>query len=203
LLGGWVNFNGFASLAGGSSANSFDFLPGGSLSGSISGGTGPNLVNYSRESTSVTVNLATGAATGVAGGVTNIQGVVGSTGSDTLTGSSTGRSLLIGGGGAAQLTGGSSDSLLIGGGTTYDLNDAALEAILAEWDRSDFGFTQRVSDLTAGGGLNGSYVLAASTVTEDSQANTLTSNTGQTWFIAHARDNEVNKKAGDIVTVVP
>ena len=79
-LGGWVNFTGFASLAGGSAANSFDFSTGGSLSGSIAGGTGPNLLNYARESTGVTVNLATGAATGVAGGVTNIQGVVGSTG---------------------------------------------------------------------------------------------------------------------------
>lgn len=45
-LGGWVNFTGFASLAGGSAANSFDFSTGGSLSGSIAGGTGPNLLNY-------------------------------------------------------------------------------------------------------------------------------------------------------------
>lgn len=67
-LGGWVNFTGFASLAGGSAANSFDFFPGGSLSGSIAGGTGPNLLNYARETTGVTVNLATGAATGVAKG---------------------------------------------------------------------------------------------------------------------------------------
>jgi hypothetical protein len=202
-LDGWVNFNGFASLAGGSAANSFDFSPGGSLSGSLSGGAGPNLLNYARESTSVTVDLATGAATGVAGGVTNIQGVVGSTGSDTLTGSSSGPCLLIGGGGAAKITGGSSASLLIGGGTTYDLNDAALEAILAEWDDTAIALSQRITALTSGGGLNGSYVLTAATVTEDSSANTLTSGTGQTWFIVHARDTVVNKKATNVVTEVP
>ncbi len=201
-LGGWVNFTGFANLVGGSAANSFDFSTGGSLSGSIAGGTGPNLLNYARESTTVTVNLATGAATGVAKGVTNIQGVVGSTGTDTLTAGS-GPAVLIGGGGAATLTGGSGATLLIGGGTTYDLNDVALEAILAEWDRTDIGFTQRVSDLTSGGGLNGSYVLTASTVTEDAQANTVTSGTGQTWFIVHTRDKVVNKKATDVETVVP
>ncbi len=135
--------------------------------------------------------------------MTNIQGVIGSTGPNTLTGPSSGHCLLIGGGGAAQITGGSSDRLLIGGGTTYDLNDAALEAIVAEWDRTDIGFTQRVLDLTSGGGLNGSYVLTASTITEDAQANTLASGTGQTWFIVHSRDLVVNKKATDIETVVP
>ena len=66
-LGGWVSFNGFASLAGGSAANSFDFSPAGSLSGSLSGGTGPNILNYARESTSVTVNLATGGDGGCGG----------------------------------------------------------------------------------------------------------------------------------------
>ena len=58
-------------------------------------------------------------------------------------------------------------------------------------------------DLTNGGGLNGSYVLTASTVSEDSTSNTLTSGTGQTWFIVHARDKVVNKKATDVETVVP
>jgi hypothetical protein len=203
LGGGWVKYNGFASLAGGSAANSFDFYAGGSLSGSIAGGTGPNLLNYAYESSSVTVDLANGAATQVAGGVTGIQGVVGSTGSDTLTGPSSGPCLLIGGGGAAQITGGSSNSILIGGGTIYDLNDAALQAILAEWDDTALTFSQRMSALTTGGGLNGSDVLTASTVTEDSSANTLTSGTGQTWFIVHARDKVVNKKATDVVTQVP
>jgi hypothetical protein len=74
---------------------------------------------------------------------------------------------------------------------------------VAEWDRTDIGFTQRVSDLTSGGGLNGSYVLTASTITEDAQANTLTSGTGQTWFIVHARDKVANEKATDVETVVP
>ena len=33
---------------------------------------------------------------------------------------------------------------MIAGVTVYDVQDAALEAILTEWDRTDIGFTQRV-----------------------------------------------------------
>ncbi len=201
-LGGWLSFQEFASLVGGSAANSFDFAKGASLSGSIAGGAGPNLLNYARDSGAVTVNLATGVATGVAGGVSNIQGVVGDASSDVLTAGS-GRAVLIGGGGAATLNGGSTDSLLIGGGTTYDLNDVALEAILAEWDRTDRTFSQRVNDLSKGGGLNGSNVLTASTVTEDSQANTLSSGTGQTWFVAHAKDHVHSTSKANQTSIVP
>lgn len=56
---------------------------------------------------------------------------------------------------------------------------------------------------TTGGDLNGSSVLTASTITEAAQSNTLTSGTGQTGFIVHARDKVANRKATDVETVVP
>jgi hypothetical protein len=56
---------------------------------------------------------------------------------------------------------------------------------------------------TTGGGLNGSSVLTASTITEAAQSNMPTSGTGQTWFIVHARDKVANRKATDVETVVP
>ncbi len=62
--------------------------------------------------------------------------LVGGGGNDSLTGGG-GRDLLIGGAGASTLSGGGGDDLLIGGSTTYGSTIAALDAILAEWDRTD------------------------------------------------------------------
>ena len=67
---------------------------------------------------------------------------------DLLQGGS-GRNLLLGGDGADTLRGGIGDDLLIGGRTTYDNNNAALAAIMAEWT-STRSFTQRRNNLTAG-----------------------------------------------------
>jgi hypothetical protein len=199
-LDGWVNFVGFANLNGGGLADSFDFSPAGSVSGNINGQGGNDLLNYVRVSTPVTVNLATGKATGVGGTVAGIQGVVGGSGNNALTGS--GRSLLIGGAGASQLVGGSSDSLMIAGSTIYGLQDAALEAILTEWDRTDIGFTQRVTDLTSGGGLNGSCVLTLSTVNSNGKVNTITCGTGQAWIFAKASDLILLRKPSDQLTLL-
>jgi hypothetical protein len=196
-VNGWFAFNNMENVLGGLAGNSFDFSPGGSIGGALNG-VGPSWLNYARETAMIAVNLAAGTATGVAGPVTNVQGVVGSPTGSTLTGGS-GRSILIGGGGPAQLAGGSSDSLLIGGGTTYDLNDAALLAILAEWDTNQT-FAARIAQLTSGVGPNGSYALNASTITEDSQANTLITGSGPTWFLAHQKDT-VKSKAGDVVNL--
>jgi hypothetical protein len=200
-LDGWVNFVGFANLNGGGLADSFDFSPAGSVSGNINGQGGNDLLNYVRDSAPVTVNLATGKATGVVGTIAGIQGVVGGSGNNSLTGA--GRCLLIGGAGASQLFGGTSDSLMIAGSTIYGLQDAALEAILTEWDRTDISFTQRETDLTSGGGLNGSDVLTLSTVSSNGKANTITAGTGQAWIFAKSSDLILERKPIDQLTLLP
>src|SRR5262249_20256230 len=124
-------------------------------------------LDYSAFLTPVVVNLATGAATnvkgGAAGGVASIPNVHGGNGGNTLTGNAqgniliggsaantitggSGRSLLIADKGVSNITGGSGGSanggdILIGGSTTFDpmtaAHEAALMAILAEWQSAD------------------------------------------------------------------
>jgi hypothetical protein len=64
----------------------------------------------------------------------------------------TGRNVLIAGHGAATLDAHLShdDNILIGGWTDWDMNLAALQAIMAEWDRTDLNFADRRSDLLNG-----------------------------------------------------
>jgi hypothetical protein len=144
----------------------------------------------------------------VAGSTAN-NVVVGGGGKNTITGG-LGRDLLIAALGASKLVAGSGDDILVGGWTDYDLTStamtydkklAALEAIMAEWGSADT-YSTRVGDLTGGGGLNGSYLLTASTVHDNGQADTLsgTTGTGLDWFLAGASDLVKNKKTGEVQT---
>jgi sugar lactone lactonase YvrE len=129
----------------------------------------------------------------------------GGTGNDTLTGGS-GRDLLVGGAGADVLHAGSGDDILIGGTTDYDSNLTALGAVMAEWGRTDADYTTRINHLngTLSGGLNGSYVLTASTVHDDGASDTLIGGVGMDWFFAHlggtTGDKVKNLAAGEVLT---
>jgi Ca2+-binding RTX toxin-like protein len=105
-------------------------------------------------------------ATGVCGKVANIQNVTGSKGNDILVGNGgnvltggTGRNLLIAGKSASTLVGNSGKDVLVGGTTNYDTSVASLDALMAEWTRTDLPYAARVQDLLTGGGLNGSTLL--------------------------------------------
>jgi hypothetical protein len=152
----------------------------------INGGSGPNWLDYSAYAAAVTVNLATGTATGTTS-IANIQDVIGSSNySDTLTGNAqgniliggnasdtitggSGRSILIGGAGADTIRDGSGEDILIAGWVNFGANQqAALEAILTEWQRTDESHTQRMSNIRAGVGPNNAYALVwGSTVLDD------------------------------------
>jgi hypothetical protein len=216
---GAIKFSNIQSLVGGTASDVFKFGPSGSLAGSINGGGGGDWLDYSGQpaTTPVTVNLVTGAATGVAGGVSNIQNVRGGPGNDTLTGNGgniliggsgkntltdayTGsaaadRSLLIGGSGGSNITAGAGGDIMIGGTTTHDNNNAALMAILAEWHSGDSYLTRfdRIEGLQTGG-LNGKYKLVwGKTVLANSTADTLTgSTTGLDWFFANLAQDTIN-----------
>jgi hypothetical protein len=221
------NATGHMSMLGGAGDDVFALMgPLPDVALTIIGGTGSNTLDYSGYVTDpaqpgVTVNLQTGIATGLAGitdlntGRVTIQNVIGSIANDVLTAGSD-RSILIGGGGADQLFGGSGEDLLIAGTTDYtqpgNLNLAALDAIIQEWNRPDLGFDDRMSDLATGSNSLGLPVknvaegmlilLTSNTVHDDLAADTLTGGNGQDWFIIGANDQINNRKPGDAVTMI-
>ena len=89
-----------------------------------------------------------------------------------------GRNLFITGATPAYVQGGAGDNILIGGSTQWDDDPVALAAIMAEWTRTDEAYADRVDHLLNGGGLNGSYLLNASTATGNGGGNTLLGNGG-------------------------
>jgi hypothetical protein len=127
----------------------------------------------------------------------------GGTGEETLSvAGSTANNVVVGGEGA----------ILIGGWTDYDLSStamthdqklAALAAILAEGGSTD-SYTTRVNALLNGGGLNGSYLLNASTVHENGQDDTLSGIPGPVsdWFFAGVSDIVKHKNTGEVQTAI-
>jgi hypothetical protein len=114
--------------------------------------------------------------------------LVGGDGNDLLIGGPN-RSVLIGGTGHDTLIAGNGDDLLIAGATPWvtQADTAALVAIRNEWIRLDESFAQRISHLRGetSGGLNGSYVLTATTVTESGAADTVVQGSGHNWIWAN------------------
>jgi hypothetical protein len=66
------------------------------------------------------------------------------------------------------------------------VNDAALNALLAEWSRTDLTYAGRISHLngTVGGGLNGTYFFQSATVFDDAAVDTVTGGGGLDWYFA-------------------
>jgi hypothetical protein len=177
----------------GNTTFAFQSLPPAGVNLALVGGSGSNTLDYSGYTGDTQVNLLLGTATGVAGGISRIENVVGSIGNDLIVGDAnantliggTGRNILIGGAGSDTLDASQSsgDNLLIGGTTAYDSNLAALEAIFAEWTRTDLSFHNRFSDLTTGTNdlgvtplnqVNGVLILLTpTTVHADSSPDTL------------------------------
>jgi hypothetical protein len=131
--------------------------------------------------------------------------LVGGGGNDTLI-AGKGRDLLIGGSGAAQLVGTSGDDILIAGTTAFDNNEAALDAIMAEWT-SARSYADRVANLSGTGSgprNNGTYFLIASgpsaTVFDNGAIDVLNGSSGMDWFFANlAQDLLHGRHDGEVV----
>jgi hypothetical protein len=155
-----------------------------------------------------------------ASGSTANNAFFGGDGNDNLLAGS-GRNLMVGGGGSDKISAiNAGDSILIGGTTDYDLENTALTydqklaavyAIMAEWGRTDLTGTAlqqyqaRVAHLTSGGGLNGTWLLNATTMHDDGAADTLTgSAVAFDWFVAgpSSQDNLKNWRTGEVITNV-
>jgi SdrD B-like domain/RTX calcium-binding nonapeptide repeat (4 copies)/Bacterial Ig-like domain len=107
--------------------------------------------------------------------------LIGGAGNDILKGGSL-RDLLIGGTGADTLDAKGGDDLVIAGLTAFDGSEAALSAIMAEWSRSDQTYEDRVDHLRNGGGLNGSVLLTAATVSDDDDVDSVAGGSGRDWY---------------------
>jgi hypothetical protein len=196
VLNGVVTFDAVETLKAGPYDDHFLFADGVGLSGNLNAGPGHDVLDYSAYTTAVTVHLAKGTATGVAGTVDGVEAVFGGSAGDLLVGDGAdnvlsgggGPDVLLGGEGADVLDGGADEDLLIAGTTAHDADDAALAAILAEWTRLDAKYEERIDHLRNGGGLNvvngAPILLDTRTVFEDSAKDELTGSTELDWFWA-------------------
>jgi hypothetical protein len=218
-----VAFRSMENLVGGSGMDVFQIAIGAAMSGSINGGGGGDWLDYHLWQTPVSVNLASGVATGVAGGISNIQNVRGGQGGNTLTGDSqgnilvggvgtnviqggSGRSILIGGAGTDQVTGGSADDILIAGSVPYAThgNWDALAAIFAEWQSADPYLTRINTIKNVGVGPANQYKLVwGNTVADNDLAPaTLTGGGGTDWFFAKVANGGVLDTITDLNAAV-
>jgi Ca2+-binding RTX toxin-like protein len=137
--------------------------------------------------------------------------LLGDTGNDTLIGGS-GRDLLLGGSGASRLEATSMEDIVVAGTSAYDLTVpstqtlAALDAIMAEWGRTDIDFLTRVGHLqgTLAGGLNGASFLNTSTVHDNGVKDTIVLSGQPEWVFLSAKGQDVDRKPlpGDVFTQV-
>lgn len=131
----------------------------------LSGGLGVDTIDYSAFTTNVTVNMAVGNATKVAGGLFSVENATGGAGADILVGDANanvlvgkaGRDVLIGGRGADTLLGGAGEDLMIAGATVFDGNSLKLNTIRNGWAGSGTA-TARSNSLKQGVGFGLSFV---------------------------------------------
>jgi phospholipase C len=133
--------------------------------------------------------------------------VVGGNGHDKLIGG-TAADILIAGSKQSKLVAGSGQDILIGGTTNFDSNLPALQALEAEWSRTDETFAQKVAHLSGGatGGLNGPYILDSTTVQSHHRGDTLKGGSALDWFFAHVFSSGAGTlsgmQLGDMITPI-
>src|SRR5205823_1173861 len=133
-----------------------------------------------------------------AGGSTANNVLEGGAGNDNLI-AGQGRDLLIGGTGADSLAARGTGDIEIPGTTSYDANLAALNAVMAEWGRTDADYATRVKHLGGSlpGGRNGGYLLTAQTVSDDQATDYLYGNwQALDWFFARTSGSSRDQTNG-------
>ena len=109
------------------------------------------------------------------GGAGGNDVLVGGDDNDMLNGNA-GNDVMIGGNGADQLVAGTGEDILLGGTSTYDDDEVALAAIIADWSTTD-DYDTRVDTL-----LFGNFDFANVTV-DDGSVDKLTGQSGLDWFL--------------------
>lgn len=159
------------------------FSPGGRVV--VFGQAGNDVIQVSSVALPVILLGGNGDDTLDASTVTGPAVLSGEAGNDVLWGGS-GRNVLLGGIGADELHGGADEDLLVGAATSHDADLPALLALLAEWSRTDADYETRLGHLdgSLAGGLNGTTLLDAQSLTSDDASDHLFGQSGRDWFFA-------------------
>ncbi len=125
----------------------------------------------------------------------------GGDGDDVLSGKG-GRNVMMGGLGKDKIDGDDADDVLVGGLYLESTNRSAVNAIMNEWSRTDLEYAARVDNLLNGGGLNGGFLLNATTVFDDNAKDTLKGKKGLDWFMANVDDDKTDSKLNELLTEI-
>ncbi|WP_419741244.1 hypothetical protein [Ruegeria sp.] len=178
-----------------------DTLIGGAGADTINGGSGRDTVDYSGSPAGVTIDLASGTASGGdAHGdtIVNVETVLGSDHNDHLTGND-GRinDTLNGGAGDDTLTGGRGSDTLIGGAGADTINGGT-ERDTVDYSGSPAGVTIDLARGTASGGdAQGDTISLVEAVIGSSHNDTLTGSTSKNTLSGGAGDDTLNGGSGN------
>lgn len=176
-------------LRGGSANDRFVFADGATYDGTIDGGGGANLLDYSAYTTGVSVNLTNGTSTGTAG-VLQIRDITGGASRDRLVGDA-GNNVIVGGGGNDVVDGKDGNDIVRGGngndtvkggnGNDKVYGDAGTDKLYGQ-NGNDHVYGGTGNDLLNGG--TGKDVLSGSAnndtfVSNDNTRDTLSGGTGK------------------------
>jgi Ca2+-binding RTX toxin-like protein len=166
------------------------------------GGDGDDQIKVHHDLPPVPVEMYGGAGNDKLRGGQGTNVLVGGPGDDLISGGDD-RDLLIGGDGRDKLIGDAGDDILIGGIYTEEENRAALWAVMAEWtSNNDYGVRVANLESETGTGLNGSYLLNDSTISDDNDRDTLKGKGGLDWFLADEDDDKTDLDLGEILTEI-
>ncbi len=173
-------------------------------SASLTAGTGNDVVNATAFSGTLSVDggagndiLLGGTGNDTLDGNVGDDWLSGGIGNDTLVGG-IGRDVLVGGVGSDRLntldgvsaSSAGDDDIVIGGRTTYDVNQAAIAAIMTEWAKPTASFAARVATIGTDGTTTGGYKLTTkapnATVFDDGAIDKLFGGPGEDWFFVHS-----------------
>lgn len=134
------------------------------------------------------MNLGTGTAAGVLNGAAGFENAIGGAGDNTLSGS-------VGNGGSDRLDGGAGRDVLIGGAGFDTLLGGGGEdpnRIAAEWGRTDLNYGARTARLRDPGFVAPLTVGGAGGVSDDGEADILTSGADADWFFLFSGDTSTD-----------
>jgi PKD repeat protein len=165
----------------------------------VHGGDGNDLINLTpldRFPGTVTVRGGNGNDRIIGSKANDI--LIGGDGHDIIIGGY-GDDIIIGGFGGTKMLGNFGNDLMLAGSTLHDDNDAALQAILAEWTNQQHDYLTSLANIRGddtspdfGGRLNGEYFLRLGeedvTVFGDESIDELVGGYGRDWYLGDVED---------------
>jgi hypothetical protein len=126
--------------------------------------------------------------------------VDGGAGNDNIS-AGKGQSILIGGSGADNIVGNKEEDILIAGTTSFEGDSLAWEGILTEWTDTSKSLTDRIANLSDGGGTptraNGNFFLTHVTIQNDTSSDNLVGKQDRDWYFADPSLDNISMQSED------